>query len=142
MVDITKAMAAFDLSETAELNCGTFDIVIRQAAAHNTAFKAAVQKKALKAKKKSLAVVQGTVTGSEETDQELLIETVIVGWGERPLCDDAGNPVPFSAEVLMAMFATKPGKVLYSKIMEAAMRDDTFSIAQVDVGNSSGSSAS
>lgn len=134
---IGKALSAFNLAETVDLDCGTFEIRIRQAALHNDDFRAAVAARALRAKKKSLVPEKGTMTGSFDEDVELFLDNVIVGWGDKPLKDDDGNTVPYTTEVGREMFtSTRQGKILFSKVQTAATDDQMFVIKDEDLGNS------
>jgi hypothetical protein len=137
-LNLSNALGGFDLAEEAQLDCGTFDLVVRQAAPHNAAFKAAVAKKNLAVKKKSLAVDKGTLTGSEEADVELFVETVIIGWGDRPLKQDDGSEVAYSPEVMKAIFMDtgRPGKILFAKVMTACTNDEYFVVRDEDIKNS------
>jgi len=136
-LNISKALSGFDLAEYVELDCGTFDVKIQQAAIHNEKFRAAVAAKSLAGKKKSLVVQKGTVTGSFEQDIELFIDHVIVGWGMRPLRDNDGSEVEFNADNLREIFTgSREGRVLFGKIQAAAVDDTVFAITQEDEGNS------
>lgn len=128
-------MSSFDVAEFVDLDCGSFDIKIRQAAAHNERFRAAVAKRSLNAKKKSLVIQQGTQTGSYEEDIELYLDCVIEGWGERPMKDDSGDDIPFTRENMREIFNTKEGKVLFGKIQLAASDDSLFAIREEDEKN-------
>ena len=135
-LNIGNALAGFDLAEQVELDCGTFDLLIQQAAVHNESFRAAVAQKALAGKKKSLVVQKGTLTGSFEQDVELFAEHVVVGWGERPLKDDEGNEVPFNKSNLVELFtSSRAGRVLFGKVQAAAVDDQLFAITEDDLGN-------
>lgn len=135
---VSNAMADFQLAETVELDCGKFDMVIRQAAIHNEEFKSEVAKRALNSKKKSLVPDSGTLTGSEEQDMELIIDLCFVGWGERPFLDDDGEIVPPTKENLMFIFKETghPGKVLFAKVQQACLDEKLFVIREEDLGNS------
>ena len=132
---LSKALAGFDLAEFVELDCGTFDLKIQQAAIHNEEFRAAIAKKALNAKKKSLVIQKGTLTGSLEEDMALFIEHVMKGWGERPLKDDADKVVEFTPENLRELFSSRQGKILFGKIQAAAVDDQLFAISEDDIKN-------
>jgi len=132
---IDAELTGFDMADTAELDCGEFDIVIRQAAIHNETFRASVVKHTMAAKKKSLVVKEGTTTGSYEQDVNLFIEHVLVGWGERPF-KVRGVAMPWTSENLQMMFSTRKGKVLFSKIQLAAVEEKLFVIREEDLGNS------
>lgn len=133
---ISNALSSFDLAEYAQLDCGAFDLTIRQAAVHNDSFRAAIAEKALAAKKKSLAINRGTLTGSFEQDVSLFVEFIIVGWGDRPLMDDDGNPVEFTKENITEIFtSTRQGRVLFGKVQAAAVDDKTFLITEEDAKN-------
>lgn len=134
---VSEALAAFELADIVELNCGTFDINITQAAVHNESFRAAVSKRAMAAKRKSLVPDQGTLTGSLEQDVELFCELIVQGWGKRPLKDDDGKVIPWSRDVGYELFtSTKQGKVLFGKVQQAAISDEMFLIGEEDKGNS------
>ena len=134
---LSDALSGFDLAEFVELDCGKFDIRIRQAAMHNEEFRSAVAKQALAAKKKSLVVQKGTLTGSLEQDVELFVQHVIDGWGERPLVDDDGEVVEASQENLRYLFtSSREGKVLFGKIQTAAVDDTLFAVTEDDLKNS------
>ncbi len=124
-----------DMADQVELDCGEFDIIIRQAAVHNEAFRASIVKHTLVAKKKSLVVKEGTTTGSYEEDVKLFFNHVMVGWGERPFAIN-GVAMPWTEENLLRMFTTKKGKVLFSKIQLAATDEKLFVIKDDDLGNS------
>lgn len=135
---LSNALAGFDLAEQVELDCGTFDLLIQQAAVHNEAFRSAIAQKALAGKKKSLVVQKGTLTGSFEQDVALFAEHVVLGWGARPLIDDDGEPVPFSKENIIEIFtSSREGRVLFGKVQAAAVDDQVFAIREEDLGNSS-----
>ena len=129
---LENALAAFNTADECDLDCGVFDIRIRPAATHNPLFRAAIAKRGLSAKKRKLTPDRGTVTGNFEEDVELFIEAVIMGWGARPLKDDDGNTVEYSADVARAMFLTGPGRKLFDKIIRAAVDDDVFEITEED----------
>lgn len=132
---LDNALSNFDTADEIELKCGTFDIVIRQAALHNEKFRAAIAKRALKAKKKSLVVEQGTLTGNFEQDVALFVDVLIVGWGKRPLKDDNKKVVPCNRENLTELFTgSKQGKVLFSRIQVAAVDDELFLVTEEDLG--------
>lgn len=136
-LNVSNALSGFNLAEMVELDCGTFDIKIRQAAVHNESFRAAVAKKALEGKKKSLVTAKGTLTGSQEQDVELIVEYIIVGWGERPLLDNDGKKVPDTKENFIALFTeTHEGRVLFGKVQQACIDDSLFQINEEDEGNS------
>lgn len=124
-----------DLADQVELDCGEFDIVIRQAAVHNEAFRASIVKHTLVAKKKSLVTKEGTTTGSYEEDVKLFFNHVMVGWGERPFTVN-GAVMPWQEDLVVRMFMTKKGKVLFSKIQLAATDEKLFQIKDEDLGNS------
>lgn len=134
---ISKALERFNLAEYVDLDCGTFDVKIRQAAVHNDGFRAAVAKKALAAKRKSLAPDPNTITGRLEDDMELICHYVIQGWGTRPLCDDDGKEVDYSPDVMLEIFKSgTAGKTLYGKISMAAVDESLFVISDDDLKNS------
>lgn len=136
-LNISKALSGFDLAEAVELDCGSFDILIRQAAIHNEGFRAAVAKRALAAKKRSLVPDQGSLTGSFEEDVELFIENILQDWGTRPLKDDDGKKVDFTPENLRTIFTgSRQGKILFTKIQTAAIDDQLFAIREDDLKNS------
>lgn len=132
---ISNAMASFDVADLVDLDCGSFDIKIRQAAIHNEDFRAAIARKALQAKKKRLVSDPGSLTGAHEEDVELFIETIFLSWGKRPMLDDDKNPVDFTPENLREIFNTKQGKVLFGRIQTAAVDDQLFAIKDSDLGN-------
>ncbi|AAT69478.1 gp80 [Alphaproteobacteria phage PhiJL001] len=133
---LTNALSGYDLAEYVNLDCGAFDLKIQQAAIHNEKFRAAIAKKALIAKKKSLIPDQGSMTGSFEQDVELFIDNVILGWGTRPLIDDDGEPVAFNRENLVEIFTgSREGRILFGKIQSAAVDDTVFAIKEEDLGN-------
>lgn len=135
---LTQALSGFNLAEFVDLNCGTFEIRIVQAAIHNEKFRAAITKRSLAAKKKSLVPDQGTLTGSLEEDVNLFIENVILGWSdEKPLMDDDGNLVESTPENLRELFlGSKEGKVLFGKVQAAAVDDSMFALSEEDEGKS------
>jgi hypothetical protein len=136
-LNISKALKVFDLAEFADLNCGEFDIRIRQAAVHNEGFRAAVAKRSMAAKRKSLVPDKGSLTGNFEQDVELFCEMIVVGWGKRALTDDDGNEVAWSRDVGYEMFtSTQEGKVLFGKVMQNAVSDEVFAITEADTKNS------
>lgn len=136
-LNVGKALAAFDMADFVDLDCGTFDIRIRQAALHNERFRAAVAKRTMKAKRQNLVPDKGSMTGNFEQDVDLFLDVVVEGWGERPLVDDDGEQVPYSKEVGRELFTTtQKGKVLFGKVMQAAVQDDLFSLQEEDRGNS------
>ena len=139
-----NVLGAYDLAEEMELDCGVFDLVIRQAAMHNERFKAAVTRRALQRKRKSLVVEEGTITGGFEDDVEVYIETILVRWGTRPLRDKNGEEVLFNADNLRALFKRQGhrGRVLFGKIVESASTESAFKIEEKDLGNSSEPSGS
>jgi len=133
---LSNALADFDLAEYVELDCGSFDIKIKQAAIHNEEFRAAVAKKALSAKKKSLVPDAGTLTGNYEEDVALFVENVLVGWGARPLKDDDGKEIPGTPENFTELFtSTRQGKILFGKIQTSAVDDELFAIKDEDLKN-------
>jgi hypothetical protein len=135
---ISKALSGFDMAEFVDLNCGDFEIRIVQAAIHNEKFRAAITKRSLAAKKKSLVPDQGTMTGSLEEDVNLFIENVILGWSDdKPLIDDDGKEVPATPDNLRELFlGSREGKVLFGKVQAAAVDDSLFLISEEDKGNS------
>jgi len=137
-INLTKALSAFTLSKTAVLDCGEFNIRIRQAAIHNEEFKVAVTKRALRAKKHSLVPTPGTMTGNFDEDVSLIVDTVMVGWGDKPLTDDEGKVLEYTPELATVLFtSTDQGKVLFNKVVQAAMADATFAGQKDDgLGNS------
>ncbi len=133
---LTNALSNFDLAEFVDLDCGTFDIKIQQAAIHNEKFRAAIAKRALQAKKTSLVTNGTSLTGSFDQDVELFIEHVLISWGERPLLDDDGKEVPFTADNLREIFtSSREGKILFGKIQTAAVSDEVFAITDEDAKN-------
>jgi len=136
-LNISKAMSTFDMADTITLDCGLFDLRIRQAALHNEEFKAAVTKRSLAAKKKSAVPDQNTMTGSYEEDVKLFVENIIEGWGKKPLVDDDGKEVKATPENLVALFTTtgKNGVYLFSKLQMAAVDDGLFALSEEDMGN-------
>lgn len=134
---LSNALSGFDLAEFVELDCGSFDLKIQQAAVHNESFRSAVAKKALAAKKKSLVVQKGTLTGSLEQDVALFADHVVVGWGARPLMDDDGKEVPFNRDNIIELFtSSREGRVLFGKVQAAAVDDALFAIREEDSKNS------
>jgi hypothetical protein len=135
-LQISKALEKFNLADYVDLNCGDFDVKIKAAAMHNEGFRAAVAKRAVVAKKKSLAVDKDTITGNFEEDVKLFIEEIIVGWGDRPLMDDNGKEVEANAENLFELFtSTKQGRILFSKIHIASVDDELFKVTEEDLKN-------
>lgn len=136
-LNISKALAPFELADQVSLDCGTFDIMICQAATHNEDFRAAVAKRSMFAKRRSLVPEKGSLTGSFDQDVELFCDLIIKGWGERPLRDDDGAVVPWTKANGIELFtAEKEGKVLFSKVLTAAVDDEMFTIREEDKGNS------
>lgn len=136
-LNVTEALKAFELADAVDLDCGTFDIRITQAAVHNEGFRAAVAKRTMAAKRKSLVPDQGSLTGSFEQDVELFCELIIQGWGKRPLLNDDKKEVKWSHTVGLELFtSTREGKVLFGKIMQAAVSDEMFVLTEEDRGNS------
>lgn len=135
-LQLTKALAGFNLAEEVELDCGIFDVVIRQAAVHNEAFRAAITQKTIEGKKRSLTAQKGSITGTYEQDVELFIDHVLISWGKRPLVDDNGNTVPFVPANLRELFTgSRAGRVLFAKIQAAAVDDQMFAVTDADLGN-------
>lgn len=136
-LNIEKALAGYELADLVDLNCGTFDIRICQAAVHNEDFRAAVAKRSMAAKRRSLMPEKGSITGNFVEDVELFVDLIIKGWGDRPLMDDDGEVVPWTKANGMALFtSSKKGKVLFSKVMVAATEDELFLLRDEDRGNS------
>ncbi len=136
-LNIGKALAAFELADMVDLNCGSFDIRIRQAALHNEEFRASVAKRSMSARKKTLVPEKGSLTGHFESDVDLFLDVVVAGWGERPLKNDDDRVVKYSKEVGRELFtSSKEGRVLFSKVMAAAIDDELFVIREEDRGNS------
>lgn len=143
---ISKAMAKFDLAEFVDLDCGDFELRITQAAIHNEEFRTNVSKRALAAKRKSVVPDLGTMTGSYEEDVKLFVDLIIKGWGQKkPLKDDDGNVIPYSKAVAMELFGIgdgideklrRQGKVLFGKVMQAAIDDKMFALSEDDTKNS------
>lgn len=137
MANFEKALAAFETADYADLDCGTFDVRVRQAAVHNEKFRAAVASRTMAAKRKSLVPEKGSMTGSFDQDVELFLDAVIVGWGERPLTDDDGKEVEYSRDFARGLFVgDKRGRALFGKIMQAAVSDQVFALDEADEGNS------
>lgn len=136
-LNISNAMSTFDMAETIILDCGSFDLRIKQAAMHNETFKAAVAKRSLAAKKKSAVPDSNTMTGDYEEDVKLFVECIIEGWGKKPLKDDDGKEVKDTPENLVALFTTtgKNGVYLFGKVQIAAVDDALFAVNDADVGN-------
>jgi hypothetical protein len=135
-LNISKALADFDLADYCDIDCGKFDIRIRQAAIHNEDFRAAVSKRAMAAKRKSLVPDRGAMTGSYKEDVKLFLDLIIQGWGDHPMKDDNGKDVVWTKEFGYEMFTTlQAGRVLFGKIMKAATEDEMFMIAPDDMGN-------
>lgn len=136
-LNVSDALASFELADIVELNCGKFDVAIAQAAVHNEQFRAAVAKRTMQTRRKSLVPEQGSLTGSFENDVELFCELIIKGWGKRPLMDNDGKKVVWSQAIGYELFtASKEGKVLFGKIMQAAVSDEMFIVTEEDRGNS------
>ncbi len=137
-LNISNALAGFDLAEFVDLDCGSFEIRIKQAAIHNDQFRAAITKRSLAAKKKSLVPDQGTMTGSLEEDVNLFIENVVVGWSdEKPLKDNEGKVVKATPDNLRELFlGSREGKILFGKVQTAAVDDSLFAMDEADVKNS------
>jgi len=130
-------MADFALAQNAHLDCGSFDIVIRQAALHNEEFRAAAATFAVNNKKKSLVSDKKSMTGNFDDDVRLVIEGIIVGWGDRPMLDDDGEVIEANSENLFEIFtSSREGKILFNKIMQAATNEDMFKVTEEDLGNS------
>lgn len=136
-LNISNALSAFDMADFVDLDCGSFEIRIAQAAIHNDDFRAAIAKRSLAAKKKSLVPDQGTMTGSLEEDVNLFIDNVVIGWSDdKPLIDNNGDEVPATPENLRELFlSSREGKVLFGKIQTAAVDDTLFAISETDKGN-------
>ena len=136
-LNISNALKSFQLADYVDLDCGTFDLQVRQAAFHNDRFRAKAAQRALAAKKKSLVNDESTLTGNIEEDMKLLCEDLIVGWGTRPLRDDDGNEIEYSPVVMMEIFRMgAEGKVLFGKIQAAVADETNFAITDKDLGNS------
>lgn len=136
-LNISKALKPFSMADFADIDCGDFEIRIKQAAVHNDDFRAAVAARSMRAKRKSIVPEKGSLTGSFDEDVELFLDAVIEGWGERPLTDDDGKPVKYTRKVGLELFTEqgKEGRVLFSKIMQAAVSDEMFLIGEEDRGN-------
>lgn len=136
-LNISKALEAFTLADFADIDCGSFEIRITQAAVHNEGFRAAVAARSLRAKRRSVVPEKGSLTGSFEEDVELFLDVVIQGWGEKkPLRDDEGALVAYTKDVGRQLFTgSKQGRVLFGKIMRAAVEDETFSVGEEDRKN-------
>lgn len=134
---ISNAMSTFDMAETIILDCGTFDLRIKQAAMHNEQFKAAVAKRSLAARKKSAVPDQNTLTGSYEEDVKLFVDNVIEGWGKKALMDDDGKEVEANPDNLFELFTKtgKNGRYLFGKVQMAAVDDALFAVNDADAGN-------
>ena len=136
-LNVGKALAAFEMADAVDLDCGDFDIRIRQAALHNEEFRAAVAKRTMRAKRTSIVPATGTLTGNFNEDVRLFCDLIVLGWGDRPLMDDDGEPVAYSPQVGFELFTdTKEGKVLFGKVQQAAVADDLFVITEEDRKNS------
>jgi hypothetical protein len=136
-LNVTKALEAFNLADYVDIDCGSFEIRIAQAAVHNEAFRAAVASRSMRAKRRSVVPEKGSLTGSFEEDVELFLDVVIQGWGEtKPLKDDDGKAVKYTKDVGRELFtSSKQGRVLFGKIMRAAVDDETFSVSEEDRKN-------
>lgn len=133
---LKKALSKFDLAEYIHMDCGSFDICLRQAALHNEEWRAKIAQKALDAQKKSLVPQRGTLTGSFDADVELFIECIILGWGDRPMEDDDGEEIEASPENLREIFHSgREGKILFSKIQMAAVDDQLFVLTEAERKN-------
>ena len=136
-LNVGNALKPFRLAEFSDLDCGDFDIRIRQAAIHSETFRAAVAKYSLVSRRKKITPAQGSTTGSFEQDVELFLEAVIIGWGKRHLVDDDKNVVDYTVDVGRELFTSTPeGKVLFGKVMQNAVSDEVFTITEADLGNS------
>jgi hypothetical protein len=136
-LNVSKALSQFELADAVDLNCGAFDIRIQQAAVHNEAFRAAVAKRSMSAKRRSIVPVRGTLTGDFNEDVRLFCDLIVLGWGERPLMDDDGVAVVWNKDTGFELFtSTKEGRVLFGKVMQAAVSDEMFTISEEDSGNS------
>ncbi len=142
-LNIGKALKPFEMAVHADLDCGSFDIRIKQAAVHSEDFRAAVASRTIVSRRKKIVPEKGSMTGSFEDDVELFLDAVVVGWGKRPLTDDEGEVIEYTTGVGRELFtSTKEGKVLFGKVMQNAVSDDVFVITEEDRKNSSGPSSS
>ncbi len=135
-LNVSNALKPFELAEFSDLDCGSFDIRIRQAAVHSESFRAAIAKRTLASRRKSIVPDKGSMTGSFEQDVELFLEAIVVGWGKRPLAEDDGKVVEYTVDVGRELFtSTDEGKVLFGKVMQNAVADDVFLITEEDRKN-------
>ena len=133
---LSKALGGFKTAEVVDLDCGDYDIAIRQVAFHNRNFRASVAGSMLAQKKKTLRRDPGTMTGSEDGDVKFYIEHIIVGWGARPMKDDDGMSIEPTPENFFEIFTSSPeGRVLFGKIQEASADEQLFQIREDDLKN-------
>ena len=133
---IAKSMRGFRMAKEVELDCGDFDIVIKQVAFHNPDFKAALTATVMEMRKKTVSREAGTITGTQEGDMLFYINNIVVSWGKRPMRDDDDNIIDCNTENLLEIFSTEEGKVLFGKIQEAASDDQLFTLREGELGNS------
>ncbi len=136
---LNNALTGFFRADTAIIDCGPFDVEIKQAANHNDSFRAATTARMLGNNNKR-AVASGRSAslsaGDYADDVELFIDELFVGWGPRPMKDDSGKDVPTDKETLRSIFMSgKAGKVFFNKLQAAALSDDVFKVTDEDLGN-------